>query len=63
METDVLYHIHWRALKTGKTGYGSGTFPKWQAELICESLNLQAVGLLIHWIEPEKQEAIASQEL
>jgi hypothetical protein len=52
-EGKMLYLIHWRSLKTGATGHGTKAFPKDQAESICDGLNKQDKGLLIHWIAAE----------
>jgi len=63
METEVLYRIHWLAIRTGKTGYGSRAFPKAQAELSCEKLNMANAGLLLHWIAPDTEGTPVPQEV
>ena len=50
-EEALKYKIKWKAILTGKTGEGSKAFPKAQAESICDGLNKQDRGLLVHWIE------------
>ena len=35
----MKYRIKWTATRTGKTGYGTGKFPEWQAEATAKGLN------------------------
>ena len=55
------YRIHWKALRTGATGWGTGTFSKLQAEEFARALNAQerekpiADQLIEHWVQEEKE--------
>ena len=45
------YRVHWKSLKTGKTGNGTGTFTEAQALAIAQELNNENKGILHYWIE------------
>jgi hypothetical protein len=45
------YGVTWHAIKTGKSGLGTGTYPKAQAKMLADSLNKENVGITTHGIE------------
>jgi len=47
-----MYRIYWRAILTGATGCGTGTFPLETAQRICDELNVENRGILHHYILP-----------
>ena len=54
--SEPQYRIAWKVIRSGETGKNMMTFPKEQAERICEMLNLDDSGWLTHWIEPVPEE-------
>ena len=46
------YRIHWKALKTGATGNGTGTFDEVTAKDVAQKLNEEnKIFMIHHWIE------------
>ena len=54
----MKYRIHWKALRTGATGCGTGSFPRPEAQEYADAMNRAeevkplSEQLLTHWIEP-----------
>jgi len=42
-----MYRIHWRAVKTGNTGHGTGLFTKEVASRIAKDLNSKNTGIIL----------------
>ena len=51
MDAEKVYRIKWTAIRTGKTGHGSGLFTKEQAEQIAKELNKDNAGWTTHTVE------------
>lgn len=49
---EMFYTIHWRSKLTGKTGAGSGAFPREPAQHMADRMARDSDGLLQYWIEP-----------
>ena len=52
--SETLYIIKWKSLITNAKGQGTGRFPKFQAQLILDSLiRSDSEGVFKRWIEPD----------
>ena len=50
------YRVHWKSLRTGKTGQGDRIMPKAEAQAWADELNDRPDNRnLKHWIEPAEQ--------
>jgi hypothetical protein len=57
------YKIKWKSLATDAEGEGSASFPKAQAQQICDALNNTDKDIrLFHWIEPVREETLKNSK-
>ena len=48
-----LYRVHWKSLRTGKTGQGDRIMSQAQAQAWADELNARTPNYYLkHWIEP-----------
>lgn len=56
---EQFYRIAWKSKFTEASGYGTGAWPKKQAQALCDDINNDPIenAYCNHWIEPIPEES------